>query len=253
MDVRLNWHAGCDPPTISANIIKAPEQDLTFIILANTDQLNVPWPHGDISYHTMALAFYETFVYPRKSGKTIPEVNWEADESDLTDQLNEVKDPDIRKILERELWAYRQLFFSVGKTDLAGQLLRVHRLVYPEYPPTQLDLYTHHSPPYVVSPDTASDQVQLTAAQLERLTVTYILANNQANRFSLPPEAEFQEVNGKLIVSYEGGCFDLVSITPTLFTTPERLFTISIQMDGDEVKELKIQMGGAEVIYLPKE
>jgi hypothetical protein len=201
----------------------------------------------------MALAFYETFVYPRQSGKTVPEVNWEADESDLTDQLSKVKDPDTRKLLERELWAYRKLFASVGKNDLANRLLDVHQQAFPNYSPCQLDKSTSIGLAYDISPDLASDQVQLTAAQLERLTVTYILANNQANRFSLPPEAEFQEFNGKLIVSYEGGCFDLVSITPTLFTTPERLFTISIQMDGDEVKELKIQTGGAEAIYLPKE
>jgi hypothetical protein len=253
MGVRLNWHAGCDPPTISANIIKAPEQNLTFIILANTDELNVPWPNGDISYHTMALAFYETFIYPRQSGKTVPEVNWEADESDLTDQLSEVKDPDIRKILERELWAYRQLFFSVGKTDLAGQLLRVHQRVFPEYPPTWLDLYTYPSLPNVVLPDPSTDQVQLTAAQLERLTGTYFLPSNQANRLSLPPEVDLKKVNGKLIVSYENGCFDLVSLAPTLFTTPERLFMLSIQMDGDEVKQLKVQAEGAEQVYLPKE
>jgi hypothetical protein len=201
----------------------------------------------------MALAFYETFVYPRQSGKTVPEMNWEADESDLTDQLSKVRDPDIRKILERELWAYRQLFFSVGKTDLADQLLRVRQRVYPKHPPTWLDLYTYQGLTYDVSPDPASDQVHLTTAQLERLTVTYILANNQANRSSLPPEVGFQEVNGKLIVSYENGCFDLVSLAPTLFTTPERLFMLSIQMDGDEVKQLKVQAEGAEQVYLPKE
>lgn len=252
MDVRLNWHLGCGPPTISAIIIKAPEQNLTFIILANTDLLCVQVPHGDISYQTMVLAFYETFIYPRLSGKTVPQVNWEADESDLADQLSKVKDPDLRKILERELWAYRQLFFSVGKTDLAGRLRSVHQRVFPEYSPTWLDLYTYHSPPNVVSPDSSTDLVQLTAAQLERLTGTYLLPSNQINRLSLPPEVDLQEVNGKLIVSYKGGCFDLVSITPTLFTTAERLFTLSVQMDGDEVKRVKVLAEGAETVYLPK-
>jgi hypothetical protein len=105
----------------------------------------------------------------------------------------------------------------------------------------------------VVLPDPSTDQVQLTAAQLERLTGTYFLPSNQANRLSLPPEVDLKKVNGKLIVSYENGCFDLVSITPTLFTTPERLFTLFIQMDGDEVKQVKVQAEGAEQVYLPKE
>ncbi len=143
MGTRLNWHAGRMPPSASANIIKAPEQNLTFIILANTDHLNVPYPHPDIAYSTQGLAFYETFVYPRQSGKTVPEVNWEADEKALVDQLSKVTDSDLGKILERELRAYRQLFASMGKTDLMDRLLRVHQQVYPDYPPNDLDMYTY--------------------------------------------------------------------------------------------------------------
>jgi CubicO group peptidase (beta-lactamase class C family) len=137
---RLNWHAGRNPPSISANYIKIPEENLTFIIMANTAHLNTPQPHGDILYSTLGLAFYETFVYPRHYALAIPEVNWEAGEDDLVFQLKQVSDPDLRVILERELWAYRQLFSSVGKKSLADQLFNVHHLVYPDSPPDNANL-----------------------------------------------------------------------------------------------------------------
>jgi len=158
---RLNWHAGRNPPSVSANYIKVPVENLTFIIMANTAHLNTPQPHGDILYSTLGLAFYETFVYPRHYTSAIPEVNWEAGENDLVDQLGQVSDSDLREILERELWAYRQLFASVGKKSLADKLMNVHQQAYPNSPPDnailvgygnfRLDLYTFkgvaYSPP----------------------------------------------------------------------------------------------------------
>jgi CubicO group peptidase (beta-lactamase class C family) len=149
---RLNWHAGRNPPSVSANYIKVPEENLTFIIMANTAHLNTPQPHGDILYSTMALAFYEEFVFPRKYGRAVPDVNWEAGEEEIVDQLRRVSDTDLRDLMEKELWAYRQLFASVGKKTLADQLLQVHRQVYPDSTPDnaylagygifRLDMYT---------------------------------------------------------------------------------------------------------------
>jgi hypothetical protein len=99
MGTRLNWHSGWCAPSVSANIIKAPEQNLTFIIMANTDHLGVPYPHVDITYSTLGQAFYETFVYPRQSGQTVPEVNWEAGRAALVDQLGAVTNPGLRQTL----------------------------------------------------------------------------------------------------------------------------------------------------------
>jgi len=156
---RLNWHAGRNPPSVSANYIKVPEENLTFIIMANTAHLNTPQPHGDILYSTMGLAFYKAFVFPRKYGRAVPEVNWEAGEEEIVDQLRQVSDTDLRDLLERELWAYRQLFASVGKNTPAEQLLRVHGQVFPDSPPDnvylvgygtfRLDLYTFKGVAYL--------------------------------------------------------------------------------------------------------
>jgi hypothetical protein len=198
----------------------------------------------------MALAFYETFVYPRQSGKTVPEVNWEDDEKALVDQLSKVTDSDLRKILERELWAYRQLFASMGKTDLIDRLLRVHQQVYPDYPPTDLDLYTYQGRVGGFSP-ALGDQVQLTEAELERFAGEYILSD-QTNNTSLPLEASLQVINGKLVISSTIGCFDLVSVTSTRFATPEQQFYVSLYMKGEAVERMTVSISGIEAVYIRK-
>jgi CubicO group peptidase (beta-lactamase class C family) len=252
MGTRLNWHAGFCPPSVSANIVKAPEENLTFIILANTDHLNEPWPAADITYHTLALAFYETFVYPRQTGQTVPEVNWEASEEALVGQLGQVTDSNLRKILERELWAYRQLFASVGKRDLAGRLLNVHEQAFPDYPPSQLDLFASERVAYY-PPAVVADQIQLSEAEQERLAGTYILSDTRASGADLPLEVHFEAINGKLVARYPGGCIDLVAITPTRFTTPDQEISVGLQVNGEEVERMTVNVGGVGAVYVPKE
>jgi hypothetical protein len=78
-----------------------------------------------------------------------------------------------------------------------------------------------------------SDQVQLTEAELERFAGEYILSDQTNNTsLRLPPEASLQAINGKLVVTSTSGCFDLVSVTSTRFTTPEQQFYVSISMNG---------------------
>ncbi len=58
---RLLWHSGRQPPSESALYLKVPDEDLTFILLANTPNLTTPFPlgGGDVMYSTPALAFWE--------------------------------------------------------------------------------------------------------------------------------------------------------------------------------------------------
>ncbi len=252
MGTQLNWHAGQMPPSASANIVKAPEQGLTFIVLANTDYLNVPWAMTDITYQTVALAFYETFVFSRQFGKAVPEVDWEAGEDALVDQLSKVTDPDVRKVLDRELWAYRQLFAGVGRRDLADRLLQVHERAYPGSSPGALDRTVVPGVPAVMSASLATDQVQLSDEQLERLMGGYVLSDAKGNPGSLPHDVRFQAIKGKPVVSFPQGCFDLVSTTPTLFTTPQRDFTLSFQLDGEASERITVRGAGFEAVYLPQ-
>jgi CubicO group peptidase (beta-lactamase class C family) len=253
MGTPLNWHSGFCAPSVSANIIKAPEQDLTFIIMANTDHLSVPYPHVDITYSTLGQAFYESFVYPRQSGQNVPEVNWEASKDALVHQLGEVTDSNLHKILEKELWSYRQLFASLGKSDLADELLDVHRQVFPDSSPSNLDLYTSQGLAYDVPPTLTSDQVQLTEAEQELLVGTYILSDTKNNITGLPLEVRFETIRGKLVITFTGGCVDLIAITPTRFTTPDQEISVGVQVNEKEVERVAVNVGGNQAVYIPKE
>jgi CubicO group peptidase (beta-lactamase class C family) len=253
MGTQLNWHAGQMPPSASANIVRAPEQNLAFIVLANTVYLNLPWSMTDISYHTMALAFYETFVFPRQFGRTVPEVDWEASEDTLVNELGRVTDPAVRQVLERELWAYRQLYAAVGRSDLVAKLLRVHERAYPDSTPSALDLFMLRGSPQAISASLATDQVQLTEAQMGRLMGDYVLSDSGGAPANLPPEVRFQAVNGRPVVSFSQGCLDLVSLTPTSLTTPLREFTVSLQLEGDAVTGVSVRGPGFDAVYVPRE
>ena len=69
--MRLTWHTGRWPPSTSALFLKVRDLDITFIVLANTDNLTVPFPgigHGDLSKSLPALTFLHHFGYPEVNG-----------------------------------------------------------------------------------------------------------------------------------------------------------------------------------------
>ena len=60
-------------------------------------------------------------------------------------------------------------------------------------------------------------------------------------------------INGKLVVSTTIGCYDLVSVTSTRFTTPEQQFYVSIYINGEAVERMTVSISGIEAVYIPKE
>jgi hypothetical protein len=79
---------------------------------------------------TLALAFYKIFIFEPQYGLKVPHFDWEIEETDLIDQLSAIEDDHLHEILQRELLAYRKLFYSVGQTDQAEKLLAVYEHVY---------------------------------------------------------------------------------------------------------------------------
>lgn len=129
------WHSGGWGPSVSARLVKFPEYNLTFILLANNYNLTRPYPlgDGDVLYATPALLFYQHFIFPRQFGQTVPDIDWAASGGDLVRRLDAVTDPDVRAILERELWSYRMLYASTGRFSLAERLGAIHRRAFPEF------------------------------------------------------------------------------------------------------------------------
>jgi CubicO group peptidase (beta-lactamase class C family) len=68
--VRFVWHYGYWPDSFSSLYLKVPAQDLTFILLANSDALSAPFRLGDgaILQSAFAHAFVRTFVSEAAAG-----------------------------------------------------------------------------------------------------------------------------------------------------------------------------------------
>jgi CubicO group peptidase (beta-lactamase class C family) len=134
-ETRLVWHYGWNPPTASGLYLKLPDEDLTLIVLANTDALSRPFDlgRGDalVLESPVALAFYEIFVLEPRRGRSLPVIDWEADEQTLVQQLPVGAEAEAAELRERALLTHRRLSHGLGRADLVEKLSTVHRRVYP--------------------------------------------------------------------------------------------------------------------------
>src|SRR5687768_6083369 len=85
---KLLWHYGYWTGN-SSFILKVPERSMTFIIMANSDNLSRPTDlgSGDALSSPVGMAFLKTFVFPEKFGETMPAISWNAPVSELKSQL----------------------------------------------------------------------------------------------------------------------------------------------------------------------
>ncbi len=123
--VRMVWHTGRWPPSTSALYLKIPEYRLTFIVLANTDNLTVPFPGiggGDLSKSAPMLTFFHHVVFPLVSGVELEAIDWAESRAGLLNGLDDIEDPQARRMLERELWSFRQAYASSGQAGQADVL-----------------------------------------------------------------------------------------------------------------------------------
>lgn len=122
---QILWHAGRWPPSTSALYMKVPDHGLTFIVLANTDNLTVPFAgigDGDVMRSAVALTFFRHMVFPELHGFQLPAIDWHAAGDELAQQLANVSGTAALDHIERELWAFRQAFASSGQATEADKL-----------------------------------------------------------------------------------------------------------------------------------
>ncbi|MDH5373860.1 MAG: serine hydrolase, partial [Acidimicrobiia bacterium] len=132
--VRLLWHTGRWPPSTSALYLKVPDLDLTFVVLANTDNLTVPFPgigNGDLAHSILMLTFFHHYVFPELYGFELPSIDWEAGQLELVDRLTSSDDEVARLFLERELWSMRQAYAGSGQLEQADKLRRTGVTAFP--------------------------------------------------------------------------------------------------------------------------
>ena len=124
---KLLWHYGYWTGN-SSFILKVPEQNITFIIMANSDNLSRPTDlgSGNALSSAIGMAFLKTFIFPEKFGESIPEISWNAPVTELKNQLNAVAAKPYADVYRTDLVTKVRIYQSVGRPTDAAQLMKIY-------------------------------------------------------------------------------------------------------------------------------
>jgi len=136
---RLIWHYGywtCN----SSLILKLPDRNLTFIAMANTDNLSRPTDlgAGDVTSSPVGLAFLKTFILPEVFGSAIPEINWQGSAEELKQQLKASEGKPYADLIMKELVNESRYNASVGKPGDSLRMFKVYSDLYAKGLPDEL-------------------------------------------------------------------------------------------------------------------
>jgi CubicO group peptidase (beta-lactamase class C family) len=168
---RLIWHYGywtCN----SSLILKVPGRNLTFIAMANTDNLSRPTDlgAGDVMSSPVGLAFLKTFIFPEIFKEELPEINWQLPVADLQEQLRQTMSKSYGDVYRKELMVQARIYPSVGNAGESSRLFKAYSTLYSKGLPddlvkkpviAQLDRVT----------DNADKTVEFNLSQAQRLRV----------------------------------------------------------------------------------
>ncbi|HEX3144315.1 MAG TPA: serine hydrolase [Pyrinomonadaceae bacterium] len=124
---KMLWHYGYWTGN-SSFILKVPDQHITFIIMANSDNLSRPTDlgTGDALSSKVSMAFLRTFIFPEKFGEAVPEINWDAPVADLKNQLNAVQGKPYADIYRKELVTKFRIDVSTGLQSEAARIMKMY-------------------------------------------------------------------------------------------------------------------------------
>jgi CubicO group peptidase (beta-lactamase class C family) len=136
---KMLWHYGYWTGN-SSLILKVPERHLTFIIMANSDNLSRPTDlgAGDVTSSPVAMAFLKTFIFPEKFAAGFPEINWSSPAADLRSQMKAFEGKPYAAYPVKDLISKIRIYQSVGKAEQATRLMKVYGEVYAKPMPADL-------------------------------------------------------------------------------------------------------------------
>ena len=136
---KMLWHYGFWTGN-SSFILKVPERNMTFIIMANSDNLTRPTDLGAGNALTspVGLAFLRTFIFPEKFGESIPDISWNAPLAELKNQFNTIAAKPYAEIYRTELASKFRIYQSVGQPNDATQLIKIYGELYSKPMPDDL-------------------------------------------------------------------------------------------------------------------
>src|SRR5215470_11777194 len=136
---KLIWHYGYWTGN-SSFILKVPERNITFIIMANSDNLSRPTDlgAGDALSSAVAMAFLKTFIFPEKFGESIAEINWNSPVSELKSQLNAVAAKPYADLYRTDLVTKFRIYQSTGRAADGLRLIKLYGELYSKPMPADL-------------------------------------------------------------------------------------------------------------------
>jgi uncharacterized protein (TIGR02246 family) len=178
---RLIWHYGwwtCN----SSLILKVPDRNITFIAMANTDNLSrsTDLGAGDVTSSPVGLAFLKTFVFPEIFHEPLPEVNWHASVEDLKAQLRRNTDQPYAALFKKELLVQSRINASVGRAGDSSRLFRVYGELYTKGLPG--DLASKKSIAEIVRVGDNADQTVEFAVAQEQIIRVFAIGEGQGGQ-----------------------------------------------------------------------
>jgi CubicO group peptidase (beta-lactamase class C family) len=136
---KLIWHYGYWTGN-SSFILKVPERNLTFIIMANSDNLSRPTGlgGGDALTSSVAVAFLRTFIFPEKFGELVPEVNWNSSQVEIKEQLEQLSGKPYADLYRKEMITKVRIYQSVGQVAEASALMKKYSSLFSKPLPADL-------------------------------------------------------------------------------------------------------------------
>ena len=121
------WHYGYWTGN-SSLILKVPERNITFIVMANSDNLSRPTDlgSGDVTSSAVAMAFLKTFIFPEKFKQEFTAMNWNAPAAELRAQLQPSAANPYAALRVKELTTQIRIMQSVGKAEEAARLMKTY-------------------------------------------------------------------------------------------------------------------------------
>ncbi len=128
---RLLWHYGWEV-SYSALILKVPEQNVTFVVFANTDELSRPFNlgTGDVLTSAPALEFLKSIALKDKFTEPIPQIDWDAPIENIVSHFAQVEDAQLKELLKRELISNLMLHHRMKRSENTRKLMDVYIRVF---------------------------------------------------------------------------------------------------------------------------
>ena len=243
-ETELIWHYGYG--AFSSLFLMVPDEDLTFIVLANTQNMSRPFGLGlegvSVLASPFALAFFKEFVLQPRYDQPLPDIDWTAGTDAVVSQLSEITDPGLRELYEGELWTYRKLYAGVGTDLVTTRLWMAHSRAFPESTGSPHDLYQVGRPG--ARPPERSQMV-LSDDEVARWMGRFALRPEDLGT-GLPQEMTVGTYNGRIIGSAsDDDCQELLALTPTrlaIASNPD-LFLVGEDEEGP-FTSVAVEYGG---------